>query len=348
MNCILTEQRGSIGLITLNRPKALNALNLEMVQLIGTALDEWESDESVRAVLFIGAGDRAFCAGGDLKDFYTAKAQDNDYSDINVPEIFFGAEYRLNHRIFNYPKPTIAFMDGVVMGGGFGIGGHCDCPITTPKTMFSMPETAIGFFPDIAAMYHLTRSPDAAGRYIALTADRLNAEDMHEAHLATHHIADLNAAELMDVIDSAEDIGAALDQYSSQPQDGGVLSAHATEIGLYFGCETLEGTIAELEESETPFAQKTLAILKMRAPLSLAVTAEQYGRAQGKSFDAVIQQDFTLAKNFMRAPDIYEGIRAVLIDKDHAPQWHPAKLEDVDAEQVARYFAAHQSDLFGV
>jgi len=155
MNCILTEQRGSIGLITLNRPKALNALNLEMVQLIGTALDEWESDESVRAVLFIGAGDRAFCAGGDLKDFYTAKAKDNDYSDISIPEIFFGAEYRLNHRIFNYPKPTIAFMDGVVMGGGFGIGGHCDYPITTPKTMFSMPETAIGFFPDIAAMYHL-------------------------------------------------------------------------------------------------------------------------------------------------------------------------------------------------
>jgi len=117
---------------------------------------------------------------------------------------------------------------------------------------------------------------------------------------------------------------------------------------LYFGCETLEGTIAELEESETPFARKTLAMLKMRAPLSLAVTAEQYRRAQGQSFDAVIQQDFTLAKNFMRAPDIYEGIRAVLIDKDHAPQWRPAKLEDVDAEQVARYFTAHESDLFGV
>lgn len=334
MNSILTEQRGDLGLITLNRPQALNALNLEMVNAIADALDRWEHDERVRHVMFVGAGERAFCAGGDLKDFYTAKATDGDYSDISKPETFFAAEYELNVRIFHYPKDTIAFMDGIVMGGGFGIGGHCDVRITSDTTLFAMPETAIGFFPDIGAMYHLTRAPHSVGKYIALTANRFTAADMHYAGLATHHVGDAVVGEVIDAVECRE-----LDDLSSNTA-GGVLQVHAAEIEALFAADDVHDILAALKLVETSFARETLATLQSRAPMSVAVAAMQYRRSIGLSFDDVMRQEFILCQNFMRAPDIYEGIRAVLIDKDNPPRWSPVSFDEIKERDIARYFAS--------
>lgn len=332
MNSVLTERRGDVGVITLNRPKALNALNLEMVQGIAAALDRWETDEGVLAVLFAGAGERAFCAGGDLKDFYTARAVDGAYGDISIPETFFAAEYRLNHRIFSYPKPTVAFMDGIVMGGGFGIGGHCRVKIATPRTLFAMPETAIGFFPDVGAIYHLIRAPHHVGKYIALTAGRFGAGDMVYAGLASHYVED---ASVDDVIAAVQD--GRLDALCSTPPRGALVES-AAEIESLFAPRDIQAIIDVLEETGTAFAKQTLETLRARAPMSLAVAAEHYALSVGQGFDAVIAQDFTLAQNFMRAPDIYEGIRAVLIDKDNEPVWAPAELGAIKERDIARYF----------
>ncbi|MGQ0528181.1 MAG: enoyl-CoA hydratase/isomerase family protein [Alphaproteobacteria bacterium] len=297
---LITELKNGQGIITLNRPPALNALSLSMIEGITAQLDIWEQDRDVKTVLFRGADERAFCAGGDMKTVYHALLRGEDATG------YFRAEYNLNRCIFNYPKPTAARMDGIVMGGGYGIGGNCQTRIVTEKTIFAMPETSIGFFSDVGSMYHLTRAPHHIGRYLALTGERLTGGDMIFAGLADEGVAEKS-----------------------------MLFAHVEKIEKTFASETLLEIFSALKSDSSEWGQDTHAMLLKKSPLSLAVTNEHYNRARGRDFNYVIETDFILAQKFLESPDLREGIRAVLVDKDHAPQWR----ESPDNQAVAACFA---------
>lgn len=302
-NEVIIERKGAVGLITLNRPKALNALSLGMINAISKVLSDWEDDAQVECVVFIGAGEKAFCAGGDIKEFYRSGLayQAGEERALN-PAIYFGGEYVLNKQIFHYSKPTIALMNGIVMGGGYGVAGHCKMRVACEGTVFAMPEVNIGFFPDVGAMYHLLKAPQAFGRYLALSGDSIGAGDMIAAGLADAFVprADFEA-----VIREGR-----VDTYMVEPP--------AVEV---FGSD--------------PVADNSYA-----SPLSVAVAAEYLTRMEGQDFDVVIAADYALLQHFVDGGEFFEGVRAMLIDKDRQPRWG-----DVTEALVDSYFKPAKYDL---
>lgn len=339
MQDILFAQQGALGLITLNRPKALNALTLEMIRALHPQLTAWAIDPSIKAVAIRGAGDRAFCAGGDVRAvWYAAKAGSHAPGGSgHMASDFFREEYQLNRTIHLYPKPYIALIDGITMGGGVGLSIHGKRRIATEKTLFAMPETAIGFFPDVGGSYFLSRMEGGLGLYLALTGERLHAADCLAAGIAT----DLVASAAMPALLEALSQGQALPTTRPAELEAAQLPAIKDAIARCFvGKASVLEIVAALETESSPWAKATLNTLAKRSPASLAISFLALQRGKTLAFDDCMKMEYRLSQALMQpGSDFFEGIRAVLVDKDHAPRWRHARLADVLPAEVETCFA---------
>lgn len=345
---VLFEERGNIGLITLNRPKALNSLTTNMCTLIRDKLEAWRLKPSVKAVVVVGAGEKAFCAGGDVVKVSNAYKENGGGSD------FFLEEYQMNVAIAEFPKPYVSLVDGFVMGGGVGVSIPGDFWVATEKTMFAMPETALGLFPDVGGGWFLPRLPGETGMFLALTGARLKAPDLYALGIASHVVQTGSMNALLDALATADisensDVKEVLDGFHSDPEPA-PLSPHFEDIDDHFDQADVESIIASLKADESEWAQKQAEKLGHMSPFSLKVTFKQLrcGMAM-ESFRENMNMEYRMASNILSYPDFHEGVRAILIDKDHNPKWSPASLEDVCDSDVDSVFAPLAGgDLFKV
>ncbi len=345
---VLAELRGNLGVITLNRPQALNALSLGMVRDITAALLQWQGDAQVAAVLLRGAGREgkapAFCAGGDIRFFHQAAlAGDPTLED------FFTEEYALNHLVHHYGKPTIALMDGITMGGGMGLAQGATLRVVTEHSKLAMPETQIGLFPDVGGGWFLSRCPGHLGEFLALTGHVMGAGDALSVGLADVFI---DSAGLSALVESLADQpietpaqAVAAVKARAQATPAAALQAHRPLIDTHFSQPTAMEIVNSLSASDTPFALQALADLRKRSPLMLAVTLEQLRRARGMTLAEDLRMERDLVRHCFHlrpgvASETVEGIRALAVDKDHHPRWNPKRLEDVNPEDVAAFFAS--------
>ena len=337
----LIERTGALGRIRLNRPKALNSLTLAMVRDIEKALDAFEADPEVAAVLITGEGERGLCAGGDIRMIY-----DGGKAGSDKPAVFWREEYRLNARLGRFPKPYVAFMDGIVMGGGVGISVYGSHRIVTERTRFAMPETGIGFFPDVGASWFLTRRRNELGTYAALTGEQLAAGDAIAFGLADSYVPSARLPELAEALSRRPDVSATVAAFAETPPSGDV-AAQQPLIDRLFAFDTIEEIFAALARDRSAFAEKTLATLRTKSPLSLKVTLRllRLGRAE-TSPEACLEREFSATAAVLRGHDFYEGVRAAVVDKDRNPQWRPGRLDDVTAEDVAAFFEPSAKPLF--
>ncbi len=329
---VLTFVESGIGRITLNRPGALHALTTPMCAAMTGALTAWRHDPAVRAVLIDHSGERGFCAGGDIRMLATSGAADGVEA-----RAFFFIEYRLNALLMAYEKPTIAVMDGVVMGGGVGISLPCQTRIVTERTTFAMPETGIGLFPDVGGGWHLSRLPGKTGLWLALTGARIKAADCVALGLGTHfvkaaQIADLKAAIL------AGDLAAARG-FASDPGEA-PLAAHRQALDRLFGGDTVESVMAALDADGSDWARVQRTALELKSPQTLKVAFRQLRLgAAAQSFADNMVMEYRIGARVVARHDFLEGVRAVIIDKDNAPRWSPATLEGVSETLLDEIFA---------
>lgn len=348
---VLAERHGRVGCITLNRPRALNALSLDMVRALTSALEQWRDDPAVLAVAVRGTGKQgpfgAFCAGGDIRFFHQAAlAGDPRLED------FFTEEYRLNHLVHTYPKPYIAFMDGIVMGGGMGISQGASLRVVTQRTQMAMPETGIGLFPDVGGGFFLSRCPGRVGEWLALTGQTIEAGDALAFGLADGCLdaARLNVvwAELQTTPFESANAVEHLVETKFIAQISNSKSARG-KIDQYFSLDTVTDILSALAADASDFAQTTLAALRKRSPLMLAVVLEQIRRARrmGLADDLRMERDMVrhcfhpahLGRTASESETV-EGIRALAIDKDHQPEWLPSRGDDVTADMVSPFFVS--------
>jgi enoyl-CoA hydratase/carnithine racemase len=333
---LIVREEGALRRITLNRPKALNALTLDMAVTMSSLLRSWAADPAVGAVLLDGAGERGLCAGGDIRALYDAVK-----SGDPLPEKFWATEYRLNVLIARYPKPFVAVMDGMVMGGGVGLSTHAAHRIVTERSAVAMPEVGIGFFPDVGASFLLARAPGYAGTYVALTGDRMNAADAIYCGLADVHLAAAKLPALPEALApcrSADDVRAALTGLSSAPAAGKMAAARPW-IDDCFAANDVDTIVVRLRSVNTDAARTALATIAKMSPTSLKVTLRNVREALSfKRVEESFQQDYRIALACIAGHDFIEGIRAQIVDKDRNPRWRPDRLEDVTPEIVDRHF----------
>ncbi len=348
---ILLGRAGGIATLTINRPQVLNALTLANYRRIAPALATWAADPAVHAVVVRGAGGRAFCAGGDVRAVYEAGRGISRDRDLTAT--FFREEYELIRDIHRFPKPYIAIIDGITMGGGAGISVNGAFRIATERTMFAMPETAIGLFPDVGATRFLNRCPGKVGRYLGLTGARLKASDTLYCGFATHVIDQEQVASLMAALAGMAwkngfefaQAEALLAEFAINPGPP-PLAPLRPVIDRCFAGDTVEAILAALSaeaESGRPdggWAAETLAGLMAKSPTSLKVTLRQLTVGRDYDVEQALQLEYRMTQHFMAAHDFYEGVRALLIDKDQNPHWQPAALAEVDEAMVEAYFAS--------
>lgn len=338
---ILFERHGALAMVTLNRPKALNALTLEMCRAFDSRLQEWETDAEVAAVLVKGTGDRAFCAGGDVRAIWES-ARDG----TSLRAEFFAAEYRLNRRVFHFPKPYVALIDGITMGGGVGISLHGSHRVATQNTLFAMPETGIGLFPDVGASFALPRLPGALGLYIGLTGARLKAADCLYAGVATNYVEQEQLRDLEDTfaalewseigeVDAERVIGLYRDDLNPP-----ALQSHREAIDRCFVGNSIEEVLGNLRAEGGDWAEETLASLMQRSPTSLKVAFRAIHQGSTMAFDDVMTMEYRLSQACTGAHDFSEGVRAVVIEKDNKPRWEPRSLAEIKDEDIESYFAS--------
>lgn len=342
---VSTEIRGRVGCLTLNRPKALNALSLDMIRSVSSALLAWRDDAQVLAVAIRGMGKEgafgAFCAGGDIRFFHQAAlAGDPRLED------FFTEEYALNHLIHTYPKPYIAFMDGICMGGGMGISQGASLRIVTERSKLAMPETNIGLFPDVGGGYFLSRCAGRLGEYLALSGLVLSGPEAMAAGLADQMVDSARLVSLWETLGRTPfENGAAVERWCQTYalKDTARSTWHMADIDQVFGLPSVREIISALEAKDNEWARDTAAILRKRSPLMLHVVLEQVRRARagGLADDLRMERDL-VRQCFHRRPgaasETVEGIRALAVDKDHSPRWNPARIEEVDPQDVAAFF----------
>lgn len=339
---IITREVGSAGHIHLNRPKALNALTLEMVRGMAAALTQWASDDSVAAVVVTGEGERAFCAGGDVKAAWRA-GKDGALGDGSLTGDFFREEYQLNYQIANYPKPYVSWLDGVTMGGGVGISILGSHRVASEHLKFAMPETAIGLFPDVGGSYFMSRM-GPIGTLLALTGKPIDVASSVSLGVATHYVTREDGANLVEQIGSSG-VEAVLSKIAATPpRRTETLSQLQALADRCFGSFDIEEILDSLQDqsSDSGFgelASETSQTIRKRSPTSVLVTLEQLRRGKELSLRECLIMEYRMSQACMRGHDFYEGIRAVLIDKDHAPNWNPATLEEVSDELVESHFA---------
>lgn len=346
-NSVLIRQEGGIGHITLNRPAALHALNFEMCAAIGAALRTWAVDDSVYLVLVDHAdGTRGFCAGGDI-----VMLRDSGRADGAEARAFFAEEYRMNALIKSLPKPYLAIMDGVTMGGGVGLSVHGTDRIATEHTLFAMPETGIGLFPDVGGGWFLPRLGGELGTWLALTGARLKGTDTVAAGIATHFIPSELIPNLKVQLASADfSVGAAellavILRNVARPIPAAGFAAHMDEMNSCFAGDSAEDIRDRLLGSASPWAQAQAAILMQKSPETVKVALRQLRLGAGcASFAENMAMEYRIGWRKVQSHDFIEGVRAVVVDKDHAPRWHPDRLEDVSPAQVDTYFAPLGAD----
>ncbi len=335
---ILEGPYGQLGLITLNRPQFLNALTQEMCIDLDRQLTVWEKTADIKAVVIRAAGDRAFCAGGDIRSLYALR-------DQPIPEqTFFWHEYRMNRRIYHFPKPYIALLDGLTMGGGAGISINGSFRIASEKLKLAMPETGIGFFPDVGGSYFLPRCTGKIGWYLGLTAQVINPADACHAGLIHSQVPSQAMPGLIEAltkarwsIDPHTVVKNVISEVAVAP---GVaeLAQHQAGIDHCFAVSDIEEILKRLREQADSWADEVVKLLLTRSPTSLKVVCEQLRRGAQLSFDECSQMEYSIALRFLRTPDFYEGVRAAVIDKDRSPRWNPPDLASVQKSAVLAFF----------
>jgi len=335
---VLTEKQGRLGRIRLNRPKALHALTTGMCLAILDALDDFEADDDIAAVVFDHAaspdGDpklsRGFCAGGDIR-----MLADSGKGDGQEARAFFHAEYRMNHRLFTYAKATVAVMDGITMGGGVGIALPCRYRVATENTRFAMPETGIGLFPDVGGGWYLSRLHGQLGKFLALTGARLDGAECLALGLATHYVASADVSGAVAALQQADDIGATLKAHGTGAPLARIVE-NRTHIDRLFAGDSVAEIMAALERDGGSWATKELATLRTKSPLSMAVALRQLREgAAMPDFAAEMAQEYAIGARMVHTLDFIEGVRALIVDKDNAPQW----AAEVDPAQLDAIFA---------
>ena len=337
---ILARIQSGLGRITLNRPKAIHALNKGMCDAMIAALLAWKDDPAVKSVLIDHAGERGFCAGGDIRMIAESGA-----GDASEAKAFFHAEYRLNHLLFEYPKPVTALVDGIVMGGGVGISEPAEVRLATQRTTYAMPETGIGLFPDVGGGWFLPRLPGFVGTWLALTGARLKAADTVFLGIHTHYLPTdaLEAFRAILATDPAHpaDVADGLEDDAGEPP----IEAHLPAIDRLFRFDTLEEIFAALEADSSDWASAQLAILKTKSPQSMKVSLRQLRMgAKLDSFADNMAMEYRLGGRVVRTHDFQEGVRAVIVDKDNAPGWSPADIEGVTDQALDALFAPLPAD----
>ncbi|SEO70779.1 enoyl-CoA hydratase [Methylobacterium sp. ap11] len=330
---VLVERRGAAGFLTLNRPKALNALTLEMVRALRAALDAWAADPAVTRVVIQGAGERAFCAGGDIRRIH----EEGSAGRHAEAETFFREEYELNALIQRYPKPYVALIDGIVMGGGVGVSLHGSHRVAAERTAFAMPETGIGFFPDVGATYALPRLPGFVGTYLALTGERIAQGDVVAFGLATHAAPAAAFPAIRDALAEGRPVEAAIGTHAVPPP--GPLHAERALVEACFSADTVAEVLSRLDAAGSEFAKKAAATIRTRSPTSLRLALAQMRRGAALSFPEAMRLEYRILCRILRGHDFYEGVRSVLIDRDGKPDWRPATLEAVTAEDIEAHLA---------
>ncbi|MEM8800201.1 MAG: enoyl-CoA hydratase/isomerase family protein [Pseudomonadota bacterium] len=341
---VIFQRMGSLGRITLNRPKALNALTREMCVVIRLQLQIWADAKDVEAVVIDGAGDRAFCAGGDVVAMRKA-----GLAGEPAYEEFFADEYRLNSLIHHFPKPYIALIDGIVMGGGVGLSVHGSHRIATEATMFAMPETGLGLIPDVGGTYFMPRLPGESGMYLALTGARLKAADCLHLGVANSFVPAQDLGKLIETLAGAHlPNGAAVDTIIGQfSGDAGAADypAISNEVDQFLAGTDVSAIIENLATGSA-WAKQQSALLETKSPLSLALTMRAMKSGASMSFNECMRQEFRIVSAIKSAKDFYEGVRAILIDKDKSPKWDPASLDELTDADLDRFFETpHWGDL---
>ncbi len=350
---MLFETRGPVAFMTLNRPKALNALNLDMIRAMDPKLKEYAADPAIKAVVLQGAGDRAFCAGGDVRrlaELGIAQRAETGSSDTELGRAFFFEEYVLNRNIFRFPKPYISLLDGITMGGGKGLSAHGSHRVVTEKTLFAMPETGIGLFPDVGGGYFLPRCPGETGVYLSLTGERIEASDCLHIGFGTHFVPSDKLEALRDALVSADWPEAGqkeattavanqvIDGYAGDPGPA-PMATYRDKIDRHFGHDTLEEIVSSLEADGSDWATKQAETLKRMSPTSLKISLRQLREGALLDLEAVLTMEYRMSQGCMTGHDFFEGIRAQLIDKDRSPKWNPVTLDEVTEAEVDRHFA---------
>jgi len=336
---VLFERRGALGLITLNRPKALNALTHEMCLAMKAQLDQWARDDTVKTVVIRGTGERAFCAGGDIRALYDSGKAKTPYALE-----FYRDEYRLNATIKHFPKPYVALMHGIVMGGGVGVSVHGSHRVVNETVTFAMPETGIGLFPDVGGSYFLPRLPGEIGMYLALTGERLKTADCVYAGIATHFVPGHATEELVAALQEGTEPDLVLRSFAGNP-GAAPLADIRESIDRCFSEDSLDGVIVALDSDGSDWAKATLATLRKKSPTSLKVTFRQIREGARLGFDECMRMEYRMVHGIVAGHDFYEGVRAVILEKDNAPDWQPAGLAHVTDADVASYFAPISKEL---
>jgi len=332
---VLCREEGALGRITLNRPKALNALTRDMCLEMKRALDAWADDPAVKAVAIDAVSGRAFCAGGDIRHLY-------DDPTGYAPQ-FYADEYRLNARIKHYPKPYVALIDGICMGGGVGVSVHGSHRVVTENVIFAMPETAIGFFPDVGGSYFLPRLEGELGMYLALTGLRLKAPDMIYAGVATHFVRAEKIPGIVPRLVAGEAPDRILKELSEKA-DEPILAENRGNIDRDFVQGSVEIIIDALQ-GEGAWGRETAAALRMKSPTALKVTYREMREGKKLGFDDCMRMEYRLAVHAVASHDFREGVRAVVVDKTQDPKWYPPTLETVSDADVSAYFAPLANEL---
>jgi enoyl-CoA hydratase len=340
---ILLGRKGGLAILTINRPQALNALTLDNYRRFDPALREWEADPSVHAVVVRGAGDRAFCAGGDVRAVYEAGRGIS--GDPDLPAVFFREEYELIRRIHHFPKPYLAIVDGITMGGGAGISVNGAYRLATERTLLAMPETGIGLFPDVGATRFLNRCPGHIGRYLGLTGARVNTADALYCGFATHAMKRDSVEAVLDELSREHTaVGDYLRRFAVDPGPA-PLAALQPAIDRCFARDSVEAILGALAVEAADggagakWAEETRASLLTKSPTSLKITLRQLTIGRDYDLDAALAFEYRLTQHLMAGHDFYEGVRAMLIDRDRNPKWRPATLAEVTENMIDAYFA---------
>lgn len=342
---LIVRREGAVGVIRLNRPKALNAMTLEMSEGIDAALDRFENDDDVAVVLLEGAGERGLCAGGDIRGLWESSKAKGD-----LGKRFWRQEYVMNARIAKYPKPYVAFMDGLVMGGGVGLSAHARHRVVTDKTKLAMPEVGLGFFPDVGGTYLLSRSPGELGAYFGLTGTTMNGPDAIHAKFADAVVPSAKLPVLREALTkvnrgtTSTEIDRLIASFATGETSGPVAAKQAAIDG-WFAPDRMEDIFAALESDGSELAQATLKMLGEKSPRGMVVTLKllRLGRMTPTLEECVVRE-YRAALEVFRSDDFREGVRAAVIDKDRNPKWSPARIEDVTSEMLAPYFAEIGAD----
>jgi enoyl-CoA hydratase len=337
---VIARREGSVGVIRLNRPKAINAMTLEMSLAIDRALDQFEADPAVALVLLEGAGERGLCAGGDIRGLYESSRAGGD-----LGKVFWRQEYVMNARIAKFPKPYVAFMDGLVMGGGVGLSAHGRHRVVTERTRLAMPEVGLGFFPDVGGTWLLSRSPGELGAYFGLTGQTMNGPDAIHARFADAVVPSGKLPALRDALTkvrlgaTSEEIKTLIDGFATGETSGPV-AALQPSIDVWFTHERMEDIVAALQRDGSELAQATLKTLGEKSPRGMVVALKLLRLARDStSLEECLVREYRAALQVFASDDFREGVRAAVIDKDRNPRWSPSRIEDVTPEMVAPYFA---------